>query len=96
MYACSFDRNSKVCVAIIKAYIVGSKNLRASSFKDHAFSEMHSLAMLLLEKQQFTATCRLLHVMDSTLQQTVEQKFDIAFLIAKENMALTKMKAIRM
>ena len=34
-----------------KAYVVGSKNLRASSFKDLASSEMHSHAMLLLKKQ---------------------------------------------
>ena len=34
------------------AYIEGSTNLRTSSFKDHAASEMHSRAMLLLKKQQ--------------------------------------------
>ena len=34
------------------AYIEGSTNLRTSSFKDHAASEMHSCAMLLLKKQQ--------------------------------------------
>ena len=34
------------------AYIEGSTNLRTSSFKDHAASEMHSRAMLLLKRQQ--------------------------------------------
>ena len=36
----------------IAAYTEGSTNLRTSSFKDHAASEMHSRAMLLLKKQQ--------------------------------------------
>ena len=34
------------------AFIEGFKNLRASSFKDHAASEMHMRAMLLLKKEQ--------------------------------------------
>ena len=33
------------------AFIGESKNLRASSFKDHATSDMHARAMLLLKKQ---------------------------------------------
>ena len=33
------------------AFVDGSGNLRASSFKDHAASDMHSRAMLLLKKQ---------------------------------------------
>ena len=32
------------------AFVDGSENLRASSFKDHAASDMHSRAMLLLKK----------------------------------------------
>ena len=34
------------------AYIEGFTNLRTSNFKDHAASEMHSRAILLLKKQQ--------------------------------------------
>ena len=33
------------------AFIGGSKNLQASSSKDHATSDMHARAMLLLKKQ---------------------------------------------
>ena len=33
------------------AFVDGSGNLRASSFKDHAASDMHSYAMLLLKNQ---------------------------------------------
>ena len=82
------------------AYIVGSKNLRASSFKDHASSEMHSRTMLLLKKAQSTDVCeyapiaKALHVMDSASQQAVKKQFDVAFVIAKEYMAMTKMKVI--
>ena len=36
------------------AYIEGSANLRASSYKEHAASEMHARAMLLLKKQVCT------------------------------------------
>ena len=36
------------------AYIEGSVNLRASSYKEHAASEMHARAMLLLKKQVCT------------------------------------------
>ena len=33
------------------AFIEGTSNLRTSSFKDHASTEMHSRAMLLHKKQ---------------------------------------------
>ena len=36
------------------AYIEGSVNLRVSSYKEHAASEMHARAMLLLKKQVCT------------------------------------------
>ena len=32
-------------------FVVGSKNLRASSYKDHAATDMHKRAMLLSKKQ---------------------------------------------
>ena len=37
---------------------------------------------------------KVLHVMNSTMQGMVKGKFNIAFLIAKENMAFTEMKAM--
>ena len=33
------------------AFVVGSKNLRASSYKDHTATDMHKRAMLLFKKQ---------------------------------------------
>ncbi len=82
------------------AFIDGTKNLRASSFKDHAASAMHSKAMLLLKKKQsgdvreYAPIAKALHTMDGSLQQTVKRKFEVAFMIAKENMSFTKMKPI--
>ena len=39
-----------------EAFIVGSKKLRTSAFKDHAATEMHSRAMSLFRKQQCGST----------------------------------------
>ena len=36
------------------AFAVGSKNLRASSYKDHAATDMHKRALLLFKKQSST------------------------------------------
>ena len=38
------------CINYSSAFIEGSKNLRSSAFKDHARSDMHQRAMLLLKK----------------------------------------------
>ena len=54
------------------AFISGSKTLRASSFKDHAASDMHARAMLLLKKQrssddvtEHALLAKALHTLDS-------------------------------
>ena len=47
----SFKTSYAVCATYSNAFIGESKNLRASSFKDHATSDMHARAMLLLKKQ---------------------------------------------
>ena len=55
--------------------------------------------MLLLKRKQSTnildyaPVAKALHTMDASAEQ-VKRKFDIAFVIAKENMAYTKMKPI--
>lgn len=81
-------------------FIDGSRNLRASSFKDHAASDMHARAMLLLRKESSSsvvdyapiakALCRL----DPATFATVSKKFEVAYFIAKENLALVKMKSL--
>ena len=54
------------------AFISRSKNLRASSFKDHSASDMHARAMLLLKKQrssddvtEHAPLAKALHTLDS-------------------------------
>ena len=66
------------------AFIDGSKNLRTSSFKDHAGSSMHMRAMSLFKKQQsgditeYAPIAKALLRMDSSSQETLKRKFDVA------------------
>ncbi len=82
------------------AFIEGSRNLRASNFKDHTATDMHKQSMLLLKKEQLSDICqyapiaKALHSMDAASQLTVKRKFDIAFVFAKEHIAFTKMKPL--
>jgi len=79
------------------AFIGGSKNLRASSFKDHAASDMHARAMLLLKKQsstnvtEYAPIAKALHTLDYNAEEKLKHKFNIAFFISKENVAFEKM-----
>ena len=68
-------------------FIGGSNNLRASSFKDQAASDMHAAqAMVLLKKQsssnvtEYAPIVRALHTLDSDAEGKLKCKFDIAFL----------------
>ena len=82
------------------AFIGGSKNLRASSFKDHAASDMHARAMLLLKKQsssdvtEYAPIAKALHTLDYNAEEKLKRKFNIAFFISKENLAFAKMGAL--
>ena len=84
------------------AYIEGSVNVKTSSFKEHAESEMHKHTMRLHKKSlgtvaisstpivQSFASCS----MDKVTLERTKKKFDIAYFIAKEGLAFTKMKAL--
>ena len=82
------------------AFVVGSKNLRASSYKDHAATDMHKRAMLLFKKQssadvtEYAPIAKALYKLDTDAELKVKRKFDIAYLIAKENLAFSKMKPL--
>ena len=79
------------------AFIVGTKILQSSSYKDHTASDMHKWAMLPFKKQQgsditdYAPIAKALHMLDTDAEAKVKRKFDIAFFIAKENLAFTKM-----
>ena len=102
--ACSvctmFNEKLKSMRNYTPAFIDGSVNLRTSSFKDHASSDMHARAMMLLKRKQavdvheYSPIARVLSTMDETSKERMKRKFEVAFTIAKNNMALTKMKPI--
>ena len=47
-----FEESIRSCRNFNPAFIHGSTNLRESSFKEHARTDMHARAMLLLRKEQ--------------------------------------------
>ena len=61
------------------AFVVGSKNLRASSYKDHAATDMHKRAMLLSKKQssidvtEYGLIANTLHNLDGDASLKVKQ-----------------------
>ena len=82
------------------AFIEGSKNLRASAFKDHAKSDMHKRAMLLFKKSQssqitdYAPIAKALCSLDPTTESKLKRKFDIAYWICKENLPFNKMASL--
>ena len=62
------------------AYIDGSRNLKASSFKDHAHTSMHKKAMNLYKKHQgrdlieYSPLARALATMDSATREVMAKK----------------------
>ena len=83
-----------------RAFIDGSANLRTSSFRDHAKSDMHERAMSLLKKEQsssiteYSPLFRSFAKMDPTAERRMKWKFDTAYMIAKEGMAFSKMRSL--
>ena len=84
------------------AFVNGTANVRASSYKEHAITEMHKQAMILFKKQHSTNVCDyapiakalLLPSMDELTRARLKRKFEIAYLIAKEKMPFKKMKSL--
>ena len=79
------------------AFIRGSQNLRASSFKDHTATDMHKRAMILFHKSrsgdvvEYAPIARALSTLDQNAVSKLKRKFEIADLICKEGLASTKM-----
>ena len=82
------------------AFVVSSKNLRVSSYKDHAATDMYKRAMLLFKKQsstdvtEYVPIAKALYNLDADTELKLKQKFDIAYMIAKHNLAFIKMKPL--
>ena len=81
-------------------FIDGSRNLRISSVKDHASSDMHSCAMLLLKKASsssvldYTPIAKALRKLDASTEAMISNKFEIAHFIAKENLSFLKVEPL--
>ncbi len=95
-----FEDKVRGCRNFSPAFIAGTENLRTSSFKDHAKSDMHQRAMLLLRKAQATSICeyspmaRCLFTMDSDTEVKIKKKFDVAYMMAKQHIPFSNMKHI--
>ena len=78
-------------------FIDGSRNQRISNVKDHASSDMHSRAMLLLKKASLSSVldyypiAKALHKLDAATEAMLSKKFEIAHFITKENLSFLKM-----
>ena len=78
-------------------FIDGSRNQQISSVKDHASSDMHSCAMLLLQKASLSSVldyspiAKALHKLDAATEAMLSKKFEIAHFITKENLSFLKM-----
>ena len=76
------------------AFVDGTTNVKTSTFKDHASTDMHARAMALYRKQHVTditeyspiVSAIFRSAMDNTTREQTKRKFDIAYTIAKENM----------
>lgn len=86
------------------AWILGSTNQKLSNVLCHAKSDQHKLSMSLLRTEQAKAAnkpvtsyapiAQSLLSMEKTLQQKMCKKFDICYVLAKENLAFCKYPAI--
>ena len=82
-------------------WVTGSSNHKSSNVLDHGRSEQHKVAMTRLRVEQsrapastYAPIARSLLTMDKTVQEKMKKKFDICFVMAKENMAFRKYPAL--
>ena len=83
-----------------KAWIEGSTYHKTSNIVEHARSDQHKGAMIRLRQEQarkrqepitaYTNIARRITVMDNATKERIKRKFDISFVLAKENLAFTK------
>ena len=84
------------------AFIDGTTNIRASTFKDHAETAMHRQAMLLVQKEIASSVVEYAPIakaftkanINEATKAKLKRKFDVAYIIAKENLSFAKMKSI--
>ena len=85
-------------------WIVGADSIRISNIKDHALSDQHAHAMLLVKKERAIAASEgpsswapiasALHELPADTRGPLRVKFDIAYFVATEQLAFTKYPSI--
>ena len=76
------------------AFIDGTTNVRTTTFKEHAATDMHARAMVLFKKQHASSVCEnapiaaaLLQLsMDDATRERTKRKFGIAYMRWRPNM----------
>lgn len=86
------------------AWIRGTANQKLSNVTDHAKSDQHQLSMSLLRTEQakamntpvasYAPIARSILTMEKPLKEKMCKKFDICYVLAKENLAFRKYPAI--
>ena len=99
-----FEANIRGLKNFSGAWISGSNNNRTSNIVDHAKSEQHKASMMLLRAEQakskqlsitsYSPIARCLLRMDQTSKEQMHKKFDICYVMTKENMAFRKYPAL--
>ena len=83
-------------------FLEGSTNLRTSSMRDHARSDMYRRAMALSRREQGQGSyatdqspiVKALSRMDASGKKIILGKFEISYTVVKENIAFVKMKTL--
>lgn len=85
------------------AFIKGTTNVQTIALKEHAVTNMHAHALVLFKKQHawditekspIGVALLYLQLMDKTMQEQMKSKFNIAYMVAKDNLSFTKVKAV--
>ena len=95
-----FEDKLESCRNYNRGFVVGTKNLRVSAFKEHATTEIHKRAMLLFRKSQssnvtqYAPIAKAISTLDPDMKGKLRRKFKIAYMLCKEGLDFTKMAAV--
>ena len=86
------------------AWIDGSSNQKSSNVMDHASSDQHKAAMMKLREDQakthyqpvssYSTIAKAMSTIDPATEEKTKRKFEICFVLAKENLPFSKYPAI--
>ena len=106
---CAICRKYEAYIRSLKTFrrdwIAGSTNQRTSNLIDHATSDVHKVAMAKLKVERSRASSesadtstmigRLLSSMYDKTRERMVNKFDVCYMMAKENLPFTKYPSLR-